>query len=806
MTRVEAYSEATSVYPGEALRFLGRSLQGTTKFTVEIWRMGTTPKRMRSGSGRAEPAPLPPNWLEDGCGWPEIFLLKVPVSWESGLYVARFIVAGDIEKVTFVVKRKRGNAGALLVVWPVLTFQAYNSWGGKSLYSAFTPVVTFDRPGIDWDSYGWSSLVAWLENYGPRADHATSIDVHADPVLLQKYKLLLSVWHDEYWTGKMRDHVDEFVRAGGNLCVMSGNTCWWQARLEANNRRLICYRVDHQGEYDPAAKKYGDPGAIGPEDVTGLWHVNPPGRPEESTIGVSSRFAALANGSHTEGFVVRDDQHWAFANTGLVNGMPFGVGEPIVGYETDGADLVGEMLVHYWESWGDFQELDGWHDTDDLALAGDFMGHGHDQVLFINRDGSGGRVLIADFTHGPPVRPEYLERWGDFHELDGWHDADDLALAGDFMGRGHDQVLFINRDGGGGRVLIADFTHGPPVRPEYLELWGDFHELDGWHDAGDLALAGDFMGRGHDQVLFINRDGGGGRVLIADFTHGPPVRPEYLELWGQSMWLDQWDLPEQHRLVGDFLAYGRDQLFVIDCSTSPGTAVMVDFTSNPAQNFPQSFSLGGPDVVLGGMYDRRDWIVPGRFRGKTYDRDGVGVAYNDILFIDRPVPNARPGTGRVLAAAFLDATLQSEYHELWGDSPLLDGWTDDEDLLLTGDFMGRGFDQALFINRTGGGGRVLIASAHRAITSPPKLRGAAAGFRVLATADLFNPDFSSYLRLAPIGTAVLGEFQMNPAFAGLVKSIVLSFGTTGWTRGLRERSAWNAVSQITVNVLDELSK
>ena len=36
---------------------------------------------------------------------------------------------------------------------------------------------------------------------------------------------------------------------------------------------------------------------------------------------------------------------------------------------------------------------------EDIKLVGDFMGLGHDQVLFINTGGSGGRVLIADLGH-----------------------------------------------------------------------------------------------------------------------------------------------------------------------------------------------------------------------------------------------------------------------------------------------------------------------------------------------------------------------------------------------------------------------
>ncbi len=45
----------------------------------------------------------------------------------------------------------------------------------------------------------------------------------------------------------------------------------------------------------------------------------------------------------------------------------------------------------------------------------------------------------------------------------------------------------------------------------------------------------------------------------------------------------------------------------------------------------------------------------------------------------------------------------------WVDS-WLDGWTNDNDACLVGDFLDRGFDQVLFFNRTPEGGRFIIAS------------------------------------------------------------------------------------------------
>jgi hypothetical protein len=180
------------------------------------------------------------------------------------------------------------------------------------------------------------------------------------------------------------------------------------------------------------------------------------------------------------------------------------------------------VVVAYYDSYGMGGWLDGWHDWNDLLLVGDFLGRGHDQLLIINRDPPGGRVQIADFRGATPPKVDvaYYETYGMGGWLDGWHDSNDLVVAGDFISSGHDQLLFINRDPPGGRLQIASFRGASPpnVAVAYYENWGDSTWLDGWHDAGDLVLPGRFLHRIHDQLLFINHDPGAGRGQVVEFN------------------------------------------------------------------------------------------------------------------------------------------------------------------------------------------------------------------------------------------------------------------------------------------------
>ena len=84
---------------------------------------------------------------------------------------------------------------------PTTTINAYNNWGGASLYGynsvpAPAPAVSFDRPqqkdGLWPRGYGFAdewglrikAFVLWLELAGYRADYITSNDLHEDGALL----------------------------------------------------------------------------------------------------------------------------------------------------------------------------------------------------------------------------------------------------------------------------------------------------------------------------------------------------------------------------------------------------------------------------------------------------------------------------------------------------------------------------------------------------------------------------------------------------------------------------------------------
>ena len=95
----------------------------------------------------------------------------------------------------------------ILVHVPVNTWEAYNTWGGRSLYNFYDASartrVSFERP-FDHQAatpLWWEiQLVRFLEREGYDVSYTTDIDTDANPASLLLHRLVIVAGHDEYWT------------------------------------------------------------------------------------------------------------------------------------------------------------------------------------------------------------------------------------------------------------------------------------------------------------------------------------------------------------------------------------------------------------------------------------------------------------------------------------------------------------------------------------------------------------------------------------------------------------------------------
>jgi hypothetical protein len=385
---VEAYCGRLSYAAGDELTVHVRCT--TARYDVEIFRWGATRELVWSATDL--PGVLPPTPVDadaTGCGWPASITFTVPVDWRSGFHHIRLRAHGApddraVGDACFVLRAPTGapTSRALLVI-ATNTYNAYNSWGGRSLYTGATEVSfrrplgrgMIDRPHTErddrksrpvrWDeepdtdgeiyqryrhalgypgfmsSAGWFTyerrFVEWAEAQGVVLDAAASSDLALHPGLLDSYDLVLSVGHDEYWSAGQRDAVERFVAAGGNLASMSGNTMFWQVRLERDGDSMVCHKYKAHLN-DPVIA------AGNPHEMTGMWADPLVGRPETAILGAGSAWGLYSRfGQATPrgagAFTVYRDSHWLFEGTGLRYGDLLGARDGVVGYETVGCRL-----------------------------------------------------------------------------------------------------------------------------------------------------------------------------------------------------------------------------------------------------------------------------------------------------------------------------------------------------------------------------------------------------------------------------------------------------------------------------------
>jgi hypothetical protein len=280
-----------------------------------------------------------------GCGWRATHTMNIPNSWPSGYYAALFPTSFGERKLIFVVRENDpGSTSSILLVSPTNTYQAYNEFGGRSLYPSADPRratrLSFDRPydhdaGIGRYDIWERKFVDWMRGEGRAFEVATDSDLE-DPTLLGRYDLVLLVGHSEYWTSEARANLETFSGNGGHVAVFGGNTMWWQVRFEDNGRTLVGYKASDDPIRDTNEQLV----------TTHFWNA-PVNRPENVILGSSFRFGGYANRvadpnsydmipvEQRTGYLVTEASHWIFQGTNVTQGTAFG--REIAGLEVDGA-------------------------------------------------------------------------------------------------------------------------------------------------------------------------------------------------------------------------------------------------------------------------------------------------------------------------------------------------------------------------------------------------------------------------------------------------------------------------------------
>ncbi len=270
--------------------------------------------------------------------WP-VSLALPTASWPPGSYLLRLDASTGAQRYVPLQVRRASLAGQTVVVSADTTWQAYNAYGGYSLYHgpdgatrSRARVVSFDRPygietgqGASENMENMRPLVSLVEKLGIDAAYVSDVDLHEQPRLLDGARAVLLTGHDEYWSGAMRSALLRARDAGTNLAFFGANSGYRHIRLEpqgsAASRLEVCYKEPTE---DPL---YGRDNA----DVTGQWRYPPDPRPESVLTGVYYR----SNPVHAD-LVVVNPNSWLLAGTNTRAGS---VLPGVVAPEFDRVDL-----------------------------------------------------------------------------------------------------------------------------------------------------------------------------------------------------------------------------------------------------------------------------------------------------------------------------------------------------------------------------------------------------------------------------------------------------------------------------------
>jgi len=352
---VEGYAGKVSYAPGETLSL--HISTSAAEFSAEIVRLGGEVSKVWSSEGIAgNEYPVPENASSHGCAWPVAVEVPIPEDQPSGYYEVRFRVRDRGGKYVqrnirqsegscyFIVRSAHpGRDTRILLQLSTNTYNAYNNWGGFSLYGYHGTAgnqghrVSFERPPSSLFGRWEQAFVKWAESNGYFLDYAANNDLEFHPELLDHYNLVLSVGHDEYWSAPMRDHLETFIGNGGNVAFFSGNTCCWQIRNEEGGRASTCWKQNyHSDPVYQAREEYGL--------LSSLWSHHLVERPENTLTGVGFLWGGYhrSHGQYMEGsgaYTVHRPDHWVFAQTALKRDDAFGGKDTIVGYECDGCDM-----------------------------------------------------------------------------------------------------------------------------------------------------------------------------------------------------------------------------------------------------------------------------------------------------------------------------------------------------------------------------------------------------------------------------------------------------------------------------------
>ena len=316
---IAGFSTKMSLNRGQTVRFK-INVQSAATFTLKIYRIGYyggNGARLVANLGTKNGTIQPNGNYNSSTGeldcsnWSESANWVIPSTAVSGFYIAKLErTGGGSNHIVFIVRNDASTSDLYLQI-PDATWQAYNGYGGNSLYDGTTSwpsghavKVSYNRPFFpynslfntdgreaDWYMNAEYPMIRWLERNGYDVSYTSCNDVANNGGRLLNHRVFVTVGHDEYWSKQHRQNVEAARNAGVHIAFFTGNEVYWKTRYENNDgsedRTLVCYKEGFLADGTLGERTCGskcDPSS----EWTGLWRTGgnyDAGLPENSLGG-----------------------------------------------------------------------------------------------------------------------------------------------------------------------------------------------------------------------------------------------------------------------------------------------------------------------------------------------------------------------------------------------------------------------------------------------------------------------------------------------------------------------------------------
>ncbi|AHG48737.1 Mo-co oxidoreductase dimerization domain protein (plasmid) [Rhizobium leguminosarum bv. trifolii CB782] len=378
---IQGFATEISTNIGQTVDF--KIATDSTHYRIDIYRMGyyggDGARKVDSIEQSLTTAQIQPHPIVDmslgliDCGnWSVSASWQIPTDAVSGVYFAKLVREDGTEDASIIPFVVRDDASHSNIVFQTsdTTWQAYNAWGGASLYYGEVPVdpaamigylppncscglqaigrasaVSYNRPIItntspvggshDYIFGVESSAISWLEQNGYDVSYISGVDAARSGSLLLNHDAYLSVGHDEYWSAEQRSNVEAARDAGVNLAFWSGNECYWKVRWESSidgsgqaYRTMVCYKETWGTSTDPSN--------VG----TGTWrdprYADPGQQPENALTGTMFQVDSYRQDTISIPYDYSNLRFWRNTDVSQLNeGDTYNLVQNLLGYEWD---------------------------------------------------------------------------------------------------------------------------------------------------------------------------------------------------------------------------------------------------------------------------------------------------------------------------------------------------------------------------------------------------------------------------------------------------------------------------------------